>query len=94
MFINPNMANKKVILRIDDILEPSLCKGAPSGITRFRTCSGIPIFCAASRFAGMVAMLLQVPIAVKEGVILLLQKTLNALFPPAIMAYKLKNVKK
>src|SRR6218665_424253 len=77
----PTMANKKVIFKMDDILEPSLCKGAPSGITRFRTCAGIPIFCAASKLAGMVAILLQVPIAVKEGVILLLQKTLKARFP-------------
>ncbi|MNE90308.1 hypothetical protein D3C80_1878090 [compost metagenome] len=88
------MANKKVIFKMDDILEPSLCKGAPSGITKLRTCAGIPIFSAAAKLAGIVAILLQVPTAVKEGIILLLQKTLKALFPPATRAYKLKNTKK
>src|SRR5271167_2436316 len=90
----PNMAKRKVIFKMDDILEPSLCKGAPNGITKFLTCLGMPIFSAASRFAGMVAILLQVPIAVNEGVILLLQKTTKALVPPANKAYKLKKTRK
>src|SRR4051812_37237655 len=90
----PNMAKRTVIFKMDDMLEPSLCKGAPSGITRLRTCFGMFIFSAASKFAGIVAILLHVPTAVKAGVILLLQNTIKALFPPATIAYKLKNTKK
>jgi hypothetical protein len=43
------------------------------------------IFSVASRLAGIVAILLQVPKAVKAGVILLL-KTFNPFVPPAINA--------
>jgi hypothetical protein len=43
-------------------------------------------FSVASRLAGIVAILLQVPKAVKAGVILFLQKTFNPFVPPAINA--------
>jgi hypothetical protein len=55
------------IFIIEDILEPSLCKGAPSGIAMFLICAGMCIFSVASRLAGMVAILLQVPKASMKG---------------------------
>ena len=51
----------------------------PIGITTLATESGIPIFLAASRLAGIVARLLQVLMAVNEGTILFFQKSLMPL---------------
>jgi hypothetical protein len=48
-------------------------------------CWYVHLFCC-FRLAGIVAILLQVPKAVKAGVILLLQKTFNPFVPPAINA--------
>jgi len=47
---------------------------------------GICILVVASKFAGIVAILLQVPSAVNAGVILLLQNTFIPSFPPATKA--------
>ena len=66
----------------------------PIGITTLAIESGIPIFLAASRLAGIVARLLQVLMAVNEGTILFFQKSLMPLVPLATKAYKLKNTKK
>jgi hypothetical protein len=38
------MSKITAILTIDDMLEPSLCSGAPSGITTFLMYAGILIF--------------------------------------------------
>jgi hypothetical protein len=51
------------------MLEPSLCSGAPSGITTFLMYAGILIFQHLQDLR-IVAILLQVPSAVKEGVML------------------------
>lgn len=76
----PNVAKITAIFIINDILEPSLCKGAPNGIITFLTCAGILIFSAPSRLARIVAMLTQVPYAINDSLILFFQNTLNPNF--------------
>lgn len=90
----PNMATITVIFIIDDILKPSISRGAPNGISTFLICAGILIFSAPYRLAGIVALLLHVPNAVNDGVILFSQNIFSPFFPPAIHAYKLKNTTK
>jgi hypothetical protein len=60
----PNIAKITAILIIEDILEPSLCKGAPNGIAMFLICAGMHLS-VASRLAGIVAIL-QVPKGLKQ----------------------------
>ena len=47
--------------------EPFLCSVLPIGITMLAIASGTPIFAAACKFAGIVAKLLHVEMAVKLG---------------------------
>ncbi|MNT65026.1 hypothetical protein D3C72_2029740 [compost metagenome] len=82
----PKMAKTTTILMIELILDPSLCSVDPSGMVTLVIYAGTPILVVPSKLAGMVAMLLQVPIAVKEGTILFFQNIFMALNPPAIKA--------
>src|SRR5690606_7860655 len=79
----PISTNATYILTMLDIDDPSLCKVAPSGMTTLATAGGTPIFAAAARFTGMVAILLQVPTAVAEGRMLCFQNRLTPGPPPA-----------
>ena len=67
------MRNATYIFTIEDIDDPFLCSVLPIGITILAIFSGIPILAAACKFAGIVAKLEQVEIAVKEGYILFFQ---------------------
>ena len=52
---------------MEDMDEPFLWSVLPIGITIFAIAFGTPIFAAACKFAGIVAKLLHVEIAVKLG---------------------------
>ena len=64
----PNIPNKKVILSIDAIAEPSICIVAPIGSVVLATSSSIPILFAHSKLDGRDASEEQVPRDVTVGV--------------------------
>jgi hypothetical protein len=64
------------ILTIDDMLEPSLCSGAPSGITTF------PVIFSTFGFAGLLQYYCKFPVPWKA--LCCFQNTLNPNFPPAM----------
>ncbi|MNL45155.1 hypothetical protein D3C87_1677760 [compost metagenome] len=78
------------ILKIDDILEPCLCRVVPNGMTTLAIASGIPIFFAAIKLAGIVAKLLHEPRAVNVGTILFFQNEVRPYLPLEIKANMLK----
>lgn len=79
----PNKVNKKIILIIPPITEPSLCIFVPKGMTVSAILEGTPIFFEASILIGIQAALDDVAIAIKDGVIIFFQKAVRALLPPA-----------